>query len=206
MIKNVVFDVGNVLVDYLPLDYIMSLGFDSEKANLLLMKTFGHDLWKEHDRGIYSHDELWDIFEQQGHEYALDIRIIRDGWWPDKMPLIDESADFLIECNNRGYNTYLLSNFNAELFEHVVKNKFSVLSQVKGAILSGAEKMVKPDPAIYKLLLERFKLLPDETVFIDDRPENIEAALALGIHGIVYKNPTQMKQDFAVITDRAKSS
>jgi len=102
MIKNVVFDVGNVLVSYLPLDYIMSLGFEREEAKILLLKTFGHELWEEHDRGIYSHDELWDIFEQQNPDCALDIRKLRDGWWPDYIPLIDETANFLRECNSRG--------------------------------------------------------------------------------------------------------
>jgi len=71
-----------------------------------------------------------------------------------------------------------------------------VLTEVKGKIISGAEKVIKPNHAIYKLLLERFSLIPEETVFIDDRPENIEAAQVLGIHGIVFNNPNQMRKSF----------
>ena len=199
VIKNVVFDVGNVLVDYLPLEYIMSFGFDREMAKALVMKTFGHDLWNEHDRGTYSHDEVWDIFEQQSPDSAKDIRRIRDDWWPDKVPLIQDSADFLRECNNRGYNTYLLSNFNADMFEYIEKNRFPVLSEVKGQIISGKERLMKPEPEIYRLLLERFALISNETVFIDDKLENIEAAQAMGIHGIVFVNPSQMRQEFAAL-------
>jgi len=205
MIKNVVFDVGNVIVGYLPLEYIMSLGFDRETSKALVIKTFGHDLWLEHDRGLYSHDELWDTFESTNPDSAADIRKLRDDWWPDRVPLIEDSAAFLRECNKSGYNTYILSNFNAEMFAYI-EERFPVLAEVRGKVVSGAEKLMKPEPAIYTLLLERFELTPSETVFIDDKPENIEAAKAQGIYGIIFADPAQMRRDFAAIVASVKSS
>jgi len=198
MIKNVVFDVGNVLIDFQPLEYIMSLGFDRETANVLANKTFKSDLWIEHDRGTYSCYEIWENLNLANPEHSVDFDKIRDHWLTNKVPVIQGSIDFLLECNKQGYSTYILSNYNAGRFAHV-EEQHPALSQVKGKILSGNEGVIKPEPEIYKILLERFDLVPGETIFIDDKRENVEAAQALGIHGIVFTHPKQLRKEFQEI-------
>lgn len=105
---------------------------------------------------------------------------------------IHESVDILMDLKRKGYPLYALSNWNDEKF-HVALKEFPFLNLFDGAVVSGFEKLAKPDPSIYKVLLARFDLNPRETLFIDDRPENVEAARNLGIEAVQFTSPYDLE-------------
>jgi 2-haloacid dehalogenase len=107
---------------------------------------------------------------------------------------IDEVVQILSELRERGTPLYALSNWSAETFASQPK-RFPFLSWFRGIVVSGHEGVIKPDPRIFRLLLDRYALAADEAVFIDDNPANAAAASALGIHGIAYRAPDQLRAE-----------
>ena len=99
----------------------------------------------------------------------------------------------------KGYGVYGLSNWSAETFVPFVKDKYPVLKLLDGYVVSGFEKVKKPDPRLYHILLDRYGLKADECIFIDDSPDNIAAGEALGIRGIVFSSPVELKERLAEV-------
>jgi 2-haloacid dehalogenase len=111
--------------------------------------------------------------------------------WAKKKP---ESLALLFDLQKAGYATYGLSNWSAETFP-LTKKAHPFFNSLTGIVISGEEKVRKPDPKIYRILLERYGLLPQESVFIDDRQENLDEAKRLGIHGILFQTAQQVRED-----------
>ena len=103
------------------------------------------------------------------------------------------SIDQLLELKSQNYLCYVLSNWSAETFVGM-KDDYSFLNKFDGIIISGENKLIKPDKAIYKLAISRFDLIPDTTVFIDDNIENIEAAKELNFQTIHITDPNNIKK------------
>lgn len=191
MIKNIVFDIGRVLVSYDPLDFLYSLGHNEPKSQELYNAIFNSQTWKDADRGILTLTEQLAIYKNQLPHYSADIDDIMEKWI--YMPtMMAESEALLKEVLDLGYNVYLLSNY-PEIGFPQFKQRYSILDRVHGYVVSYQEKLLKPEREIYEVLLQRYNLIPDETVFIDDIRENIDAADNLGIHGIVFENVTQTR-------------
>ena len=102
------------------------------------------------------------------------------------------SIELLEELKKQGYLCYVLSNWSAETFFDT-KKQFSFLNIFDGLIISGAEKLIKPDPKIFHLACKRFNLIPENTIFIDDRIENIDSAFKLNFQTIHLTNPNEIK-------------
>jgi 2-haloacid dehalogenase len=98
------------------------------------------------------------------------------------------------EYKQRGYGIWGLTNWSAETFP-LVRDDYPVFKLLDGYVVSGAEKIKKPDARLYRILLDRFGLEAGECVFIDDNPANTAAAEALGIRGIVFQNPEQLRKE-----------
>jgi putative hydrolase of the HAD superfamily len=108
----------------------------------------------------------------------------------------------LDSLKEKGLKIYLLSNYPKSIFAlHEERGKFTFIDKIDGRVVSGFEGMVKPDAEIYKLLMDRYGLKAEECVFIDDRPENIEAAKALGMEGIVFESYEQASEELEKIAD-----
>src|SRR5690606_29115418 len=102
---------------------------------------------------------------------------------------IDENVRVLRELlDSSQHRVFALTNWSRETFP-IAKSLFPFFNEFEGAVVSGEEGLIKPDPEIYKLLLRKYNLIPENSVFIDDRLENVEAARALNIHGIHYQHP-----------------
>ena len=108
--------------------------------------------------------------------------------------IFQHSVNVLDDLKNNKYECYVLSNWSWETFQGMDK-KYPFLNKFDGLIISGKEKLVKPDAQIYKLAINRFNLIPQETVFIDDKKENIEAANKLGFLTIHLTNPEIIIQE-----------
>lgn len=191
MIRNIVFDLGNVLVDFDPKFYMQSFGFSEQEIQNLFRLVYEDD-WRLYDRGDYgSVTDLCDAVCKKHPAYASAFRKILCPEWVQIHTLKEETARYLSELKARGYRIYLLSNLSKESYDYVSSYPFFAL--IDGGVYSYQEHICKPDRGIYEVLLSRYALRADETVFLDDAEANVEAANRLGIHGILFSTIEQVK-------------
>lgn len=194
MIKNYIFDLGNVVL-ILDWDRVLNkYNVSNEEKELLRTHIFNSKEWALLDEGVILKDDAIKIMKENLpenlHNYCDDI--MKN--WKDGLVINTEILDFIKQIKNKGLNTYVLSNAPLEI-DGFLKNK-NLDSLFDGIILSAYEKKVKPNKEIYELILDRFNLVPDESLFMDDRLENVEAAKSLGIDAFEfdYKNINALKQ------------
>ena len=188
MIKNIVFDIGNVLVKFQPDQAMRELGIEEEKIPKMAQATYSNPIWGELDRGVIPEAEIIDKMVTVAPEYEEEIRLFfRDG--KDKVVKTYPYAKAWIEeLQQNGYKVYLLSNYPENYFELHRKSQLDFANVVDGMIISGMVKMVKPNTDIYECLFDTYNLKSEECVFLDDRPENIEGGEKLGMRGIVFES------------------
>ena len=185
-IRNIVFDVGNVLMGFEWPEYLDSFGFPTEKREKIADATFRSSGWNERDRGSRTEEEYVQEFISMAPEYEEDIReVMRRS--PECIRLYPYSESWVRYLSEQGYRIFILSNYSRYMLDRNRKDMV-FLKYADGAVFSCEEKLIKPEDAIYKLLLDRYGLQPGETVFLDDNPVNIEAASRNGIRGIVFRD------------------
>lgn len=186
MIKNIIFDIGRVLLNYEPHDYILSFGYTKEISEIIFNIVFNDIQWLELDRGIISEEEHLNKLLIQNPNYCDIIKEVFSNWDTMLKPM-QKSVDFYMSLKERGYKIYLLSNFSKLAYEkEESENEFLRLAD--GKIISYEVGTIKPEKKIYELLLSKYNLIPQECIFIDDKEENIIAAKNLGINGIQFKD------------------
>lgn len=194
-IKNIVFDIGQVLLTFNPEQYLRDqFNLSTGQIKEIAKETFRSSVWLDLDRGKISKNEAAEIFAERLPEYS---QVLIEGVlnWEEILNPIEPNIEILKNFrNNDAYEVYALSNFNDESYQ-VAKGEFSFLNLFKGEIISGEVGYIKPEPEIYKLLLERFDLKPAETLFIDDSRDNILAAEEFGIKTIHYRSPEQLQRE-----------
>lgn len=183
MIKNIIFDMGKVLVSFEWQDFLQKLGITGEAYDVISRHIF-NDMWIKLDKYACNESETRKRFLEAAKDYPDEVKLICDNIYDISSPY-EYACDWIRELKKRGYNVYLLTNFGKFQFETLLK-KYVFVRLVDGKVVSYEIEEVKPDKAIYEHLLEKYSLKPDECVFIDDREENIEAAVCLGINGIVF--------------------
>ena len=186
MIKNIIFDIGRVLVTFDPIQYVNSLGFDEETARAVVGAIFHDPLWIETDRGVIPVEEFEEAFVANAPDYEPQIREAyrKMGRMIQLMP---HTMPWVKALKERGYRLYVLSNYGEYLFLKS-KDRLDFMPYMDGAVISYQIQMIKPDREIYEYILNKYGLLPEESVFIDDRPENVEGAKAVGMSGILFEN------------------
>lgn len=195
MIKNIIFDIGNVLASFRWKELFKDLGYTGEKFDRIAAATVLHPtMWNEFDRSLMSDEEIIAKCVERAPEYEQEIRLI----FTKTELLIEEytySYNWIQNLKEQGFKIYLLSNYGKTSFEAARDNgRLSFLPVVDGGVISYEVQIVKPEPAIYKKLLEKYNLAAEECVFLDDKTENIEAAKALGFHGIVVESYEQASE------------
>lgn len=193
MIKNVVFDIGNVLVSFRWDDLATELGFDEDNIRVMNERVIG-DRWNELDRGVMSEAEAVEYIKEAlpGMEEKFDVLWSRIG---EVIDPYDYSIDWVMDLKAKGANVYLLSNFPKDLFTRLSKTKMPFLPYVDGKIISAFVQKIKPDAEIYECLMDTYGLNPEECIFIDDRKVNVDAALALGMQGIVFTSYEEVRKE-----------
>ena len=185
MIKNIIFDIGDVLVGYSPKKEVENLNSNINKieiANNLIIKD---NNWIKYLNGLIILEDLLKYYNLKYPNYEKEFSILLEKRNQKYIIYeIEKNTDIVKKLSTR-YNIYLLSNITKETFEYV--NEFAIIKQVKGGVYSFQEHISKPDKAIYKILLSKYDLLPEESIFIDDKLKNVEEAEKLGIKGILYK-------------------
>ena len=134
-------------------------------------------------------------------EYAEAIQMYDDDWEKMLKCELPESIDLLKELKSMGYGIYGLTNWSAEKIGYAFAN-YSFFSLFDGIVVSGVEKVVKPDRKIYEILLERYSLKPGECVFIDDNQDNVDMAKVLGINAIRFDNIGNVKEHLETLLNK----
>lgn len=195
MIKNIVFDFGNVIGKFDP-DYIC--GFYCDKENLETFKDIVFDKWADLDAGYIEYDDfknekidrLPDNLKEAGENFFKD--------WYTHMPLLEETKELVRYFKAKGMRLFLLSNAPQFFADHIDYFKEGVES-LEDMAFSGPLKMAKPDKEIYLYAMKKFNTKPEECLFLDDKAENVTAARLIGMNALVYKGEAQpVKEWYAV--------
>lgn len=184
MIRNIVFDMGNVLLDWNPRQMLMHLPVQEKSRELLLKELFGGPEWAQLDEGLTTEAELIEKVCARLPEWAhQDAQTTIDHWHEYFYPL-DGTYQLVKELRAAGYQLYLLSNAGARF--HQYENDVPAFHYLDGRFISADFKCVKPQPIIYEKFLNHFGLRPEECLFIDDVPANVEGGRAAKMDGIVF--------------------
>lgn len=194
MIKNIIFDLGGVLVDWSP-KYLYTQYFETEEAmNYFFDKVCTFD-WNETQDGGRSIAEANEVLIQKFPEYTTEILAFYGRWTEMLGGTIAGTLDILTTIKNeKNHHLYALTNWSAETWPIAIE-EYEYLSWFEGIAISGIEKIKKPNPDFYELILSRYGLVASESLFIDDNHRNVLAARKLGIKSIHFTSPDQLKTE-----------
>ena len=187
MIKNIVFDMGNVLILFYPEKILGTILSDKDEIDAILEHFYASPEYREVDRGTLTYAEMLGKIKGTLPEHLIDLlyKLYVDNCFvSDHMPPFPEMYDLVAQLKENGYNVYLLSNATPAF--HSYRDKIPVMSLMDGVLISSDYKLLKPEREIYEALFDKFSLDPSECIFIDDVEENIEGSIACGMDGIVF--------------------
>jgi len=197
-ITTIIFDFGGVLIDWNP-RYLYRGEFGDDAAMEAFLAHIGWEEWNlQQDKGR-SMTEATELLQRQFPEYHAKIQLFYEQW--DKMLKgeIPENVALLQELKQKHtYKLYGLTNWSAETFPIAMK-RFSFYKLLDGVVVSGEEKLIKPDEKIFRVIVERYHLDPKSTLFIDDNPNNIATARSMGFLTIHVTEETDLRHALHVL-------
>jgi len=193
MIKNLVFDLGNVLISFRPSEYLDKKNYPENIKAKILSEIFGSKEWLLLDNGIINTRQAIDSIaaysslnkEEIAHIFNLRSELL----YP-----LDENVRLLPELKKQGFRLFFLSNFPLDLFEEV-KTGYYFFKYFDGGVISAEAKVSKPDSRIYDILLKKYSLIPQECLYIDDIEINVKAGEAAGMKGLVTFGSPQISKE-----------
>lgn len=190
-VRAVVFDLGGVLIDWDPRRLYRKLLADEREVDELIA-TVCTQAWNERqDAGRSLAEGTAELVARHPDRADL-IRCYYERWDEMLGGAIDGTVAILEELDRAAVPLYALTNWSAETFARG-RGRFRFLDRFRAIVVSGQERLIKPDPRIYRLLLQRHHLAPDEALFIDDNPTNVEGARAVGMHGHHFRDPGALR-------------
>jgi 2-haloacid dehalogenase len=192
MKKSIIFDFGGVLIDWDPSRVYRQYFATEQEISRFYQETGIYELNKEMDRGLPFAEALADLAEKFPH-HAEPIWYWRDRWIQMIAGPISASVMILESMHRQGYDLYGLTNWSHETFP-LVYEQYAFFQLFKDIVVSGREKLIKPEPAIFQLLLNRNQLEAKNCLFIDDNQANVEAAIALNIDAIQFISAAELQQ------------
>ena len=198
-IKNIIFDLGGVLIDWNP-EYVYRQIFETEKEmDWFLENITTYDWNVQQDAGRSLSDATTELLVKHP-KWASEIQAYYGRWEEMLGGPIEDTVTLLQQLIDlKKYRILALTNWSHETFPVAIDRYGYFLNLFEGILVSGVEKMKKPDKEIYDLMLSRYDLVAEESVFIDDSEKNIIGANACGIQGIICKNPKQVKEDLMAL-------
>jgi len=188
MIKNIIFDLGGVLVDWNP-KYVYRTIFKTEEEVDWFLQNITTMEWNVEQDGGRSIAAANELLISQYPEHKENILAYYGRWTEMLGGPIQETVDILKQLvDSKKYRMLALTNWSAETFPVAIE-RYEFLSWFEGIVVSGIEKCKKPEPEIYKILIDRYQVNPTECIFIDDNKDNITMAEELGIRGIHFISP-----------------
>lgn len=193
MIKNIVFDLGKVLIDFRPENFLEKLGYSPKEVETFTKMIFYGEEWERYSCAEVSLNQVKDEVLKHYPAYANAIkRIFEHMDYQYILFEMEDTAMYLKELKNEGYRIYILSDLSKDCYEY--NQQFDFFRLVDGGVYSFEINSTKPNKKNYRTLLDKFNLLPEETIFIDDRVNNIHAANEFGITGILFTDLEEVKQ------------
>jgi 2-haloacid dehalogenase len=197
-IRAIIFDLGGVLIDWNP-RYVYNQIFKTEEEVEWFLENVTTPDWNEQQDAGYPLHKATEELIAKHPEWAPQIKAYYGRWLEMLGEGIHETVEIFRQLKESGeYNIYALTNWSGELFPHA-RERFEFLKWFDGIVVSGEEKIRKPFPEIYQLLLDRYHLSAGETIFIDDSMRNIKAAEDIGIKAILFISPAQLMQELKAI-------
>ena len=200
MIRNIIFDFGSVLVDWNPRHLYGPYFDDAEKMEYFLGTVCPYSWNETVDAGRPTSEATAERIALYP-EWEKEIRMYFGDWIGMMNGEIPGMESLVRELKVRGYGLYGLSNWSYETFPLIRDDKarYPVFDLLDGYVISGQEKVKKPSPEIYGILLDRYALKPEECIFVDDNPANVDAGEAIGIRGLVFSSDEQLRMDLKAI-------
>lgn len=199
-INTVIFDVGMVLLEFYGTAYLDAFDFSEPVKKAVAKATVGSPTWAKFDKGILTEKEILAEFISNAPALEKEIRLFFDNM-DGICRLYEDSVDWIKEVKSKGCRVFLLSNYPDKLFR-VTKDKMEFLPYMDGAVFSYAEKCIKPEPDIYKCLLERYSIEPERAVFLDDVQANLDGARQFGIHPILVKDRKEAQRELDQLLEK----
>ena len=191
-VKKFLFDLGNVFFDWNPERILKPIFNDDERMKFFINNISFPLLDTRCDAGVTIEVAVNDAVKKFP-DFEKEIKL----YYPNHGNMVggffQKTVDIFYKVKNLNYSCYVLSNWSAETYEGM-EETYPFLKDFDGKIISGRDFLIKPDPAIYELAISRFDLVPQETLFIDDRLDNIEAAQKLNFQTIHLTDPSLIQE------------
>jgi 2-haloacid dehalogenase len=186
----VVFDIGRVLLDWDPRYLYRTIFSDEQEMERFLAEVCNQSWILELDRGVPFAEAVPAHIARHPH-YEAEIRAFDERWHETNRGVIEDSLAILQSLQRQRVPNYAITNFSAEKFDES-RTRFPFLDSFDGIVVSGREWLLKPDPAIYRLLLDRYRLAAEDCLFIDDALKNVDGAKAVGMHAHHFTSPAEL--------------
>lgn len=189
MIRNIVFDMGNVLVRYTPAKFVEQFTTDPQQQNLLLKEIFQSVEWVQADRGTITKEEMErHVCSRLPEALQQTAKEIVQHWY-EKIEPIHEMESIITHLKAKGYGLYILSNAPSDFYSFT--DKIPCADSFDGMFVSSDWKMLKPESVIYRTFCHHFQLVPAQCYFVDDLTVNVEGAINMGMQGCVFNGDMQ---------------
>lgn len=186
MIRNIIFDMGQVLIRWVPAEMMADFDLTDAEKNLLITELFHGVEWIQQDRGILKPEQVTQQvcarLPEKLHAY---VRILVHEWYNRFLIPMPGMGELVQELKENGYRLFLLSNASLALRDYFYR--IPGAECFEGLMVSAEEVLLKPQHEIYERLYSKFHLLPEDCLFIDDSPANIEGAVLTGMQGIIFR-------------------
>jgi len=194
MIKNIIFDLGGVLIDWDP-RYVYQTVFDTEEEVEWFLENVTKMDWNIQQDAGRDLQEATDLLIAGHPKWKKEIEMYY-GRWVEMLGSAVEGTVKILDSlvQNPNYRVLALTNWSHQTFPIALKI-YDFLQLFEGIVVSGVEKCIKPDPKIYNTIIERYNLKAEESLFIDDNQKNVEGAIACGMQSILFENPKKLEQD-----------
>jgi len=193
MINCIIFDIGNVILDFNPLDYLKNLFTDSTPQEILELHRdiFESEEWLKLDRGVISQQQAVETLAIRNPKLKDKIQKAMETWVEILTPK-EDVIKILKKLDSKKYKLLLLSNFHEDAYAYII-DKYEFFQLFQGGIISYKEKLLKPEEEIYLSLIKKYNISPIEAIFIDDTVVNIDGANRLGFNTIQFRNAKQLQ-------------
>ena len=198
--KNIIFDIGMVLVDFHWRTTMQKLGIPENVIDTLDRKMVNHPLWNHFDLDDIPESELIQKFKELSPECSEYIDLFMNNL-DDVVDMFPDADKWLKSLKDRGYHVYLLSNYPRRLFA-LHTPRFHFLPYTDGRVVSYECHITKPDERIYQRLSSKYNLIPEECIFLDDRQANLDAAEKLGFNTLLVTDPIAVRTELDNILEK----
>ena len=192
MPQNIIFDFGNVLVEWHP-ERVYGQYFGDEARAWWFMRHVADLPWRQRIDAGESQDACIAELQERFPDYAEPIALYRDRWREMLTGEMPGMRRLIGDLKRAGYGIYGLTNWSMETFPEA-REHFAILQLIDRYVVSGQEHLVKPDERLFRVLLDRYGLRAEECTFVDDNPDNVEAARRLGMKGIVFAGADELRK------------